>query len=86
MVIMSPAVPSETVKLDPIEVSRPIGRISAVTTEKTPSVTETTAGQECRVGGAGGAAGRAGRVRRRGAGAGSAGRRAVPVRPPGGRE
>ncbi|GHE01608.1 hypothetical protein GCM10010339_21680 [Streptomyces alanosinicus] len=43
MVIVSPAIPSETVKLDPIEVSRPIGRISVVTMAKIPSITETTA-------------------------------------------
>ncbi|MER5738820.1 hypothetical protein ABT117_24475 [Streptomyces sp. NPDC002262] len=48
MVIMRPAMPSETVKLDPIEVSRPIGRISVVTMEKIPAVTETTASQETR--------------------------------------
>ncbi|MGW2270242.1 hypothetical protein [Streptomyces yangpuensis] len=56
MVIMRPAVPSEMVKLDPIEVSRPIGRISAVTIEKIPSITEMTASQETgseRRGGAG---------------------------------
>ncbi|MFB7545840.1 hypothetical protein ACFC0N_38785 [Streptomyces zaomyceticus] len=46
MVIMRPAIPSETVKLDPIEVSRPIGRISVVTIEKIPSITEITASQE----------------------------------------
>ncbi|GAA1127343.1 hypothetical protein GCM10009579_18710 [Streptomyces javensis] len=44
MVIISPAIPSETVKPDPIEVSRPIGRISVVTMAKIPSITETTAG------------------------------------------
>ncbi|GAA3646127.1 hypothetical protein GCM10022420_020950 [Streptomyces iranensis] len=44
MAIISPAIPSETVKLDPIEVSRPIGRISVVTVAKIPSITETTAG------------------------------------------
>jgi hypothetical protein len=43
MVIISPAIPSETVKLDPIEVSKPIGRISVVTMTKIPSITETTA-------------------------------------------
>ncbi|MEV7612762.1 hypothetical protein [Streptomyces sp. NPDC089799] len=56
MVIMRPAIPSDTAKLDPIEVSRPIGRISAVTIEKIPSITEITAGQETkseRSGGAG---------------------------------
>ncbi|MFE7708528.1 hypothetical protein ACFU6I_22635 [Streptomyces sp. NPDC057486] len=46
MVIMRPAIPSEMVKLDPIEVSRPIGRISVVTIEKIPSITEITASQE----------------------------------------
>ncbi|MEU8942044.1 hypothetical protein AB0C97_28820 [Streptomyces goshikiensis] len=46
MVIMRPAIPSETVKLDPIEVRRPIGRISVVTMEKIPSITEMTASQE----------------------------------------
>ncbi|MFE1873221.1 hypothetical protein ACFW9N_20350 [Streptomyces sp. NPDC059496] len=46
MVIMRPTIPSEMVKLDPIEVSRPIGRISAVTIEKIPSITEITASQE----------------------------------------
>ncbi|MEV8341614.1 hypothetical protein [Streptomyces niveus] len=45
-VIISPAVPSETPKLDPIDVSRPMGRISVVTTEKMPVVTERTASQE----------------------------------------
>ncbi len=45
MVISSPAVPSETAKLPPIEVSRPIGRISVVTTAKIPVATETTAYQ-----------------------------------------
>ncbi|MFV5994835.1 hypothetical protein ACNPQM_20795 [Streptomyces sp. NPDC056231] len=56
MVIMRPAIPSEMVKLDPIEVSRPIGRISVVTIEKIPSITEITASQETeaeRSGGAG---------------------------------
>lgn len=43
MVIISPAMPSEMVKLDPIEVSRPIGRISVVTMTKIPNITETTA-------------------------------------------
>ncbi|MEV7122946.1 hypothetical protein [Kitasatospora griseola] len=43
MVIISPAIPSEMVKLDPIEVSRPIGRISVVTIEKIPSITDNTA-------------------------------------------
>ncbi|MFB8087407.1 hypothetical protein [Streptomyces sp. NPDC055992] len=46
MVIMSPAIPSETVKLDPIDVRRPIGRISVVTMAKIPSMTEMTASQE----------------------------------------
>ncbi|WP_243279855.1 hypothetical protein [Streptomyces griseofuscus] len=46
MVIMRPAIPSEMVKLDPIEVSRPIGRISVVTMAKIPSITEMTASQE----------------------------------------
>ncbi|MFD8639269.1 hypothetical protein ACFV14_03065 [Streptomyces zaomyceticus] len=46
MVIMRPAIPSETVKLDPIDVRRPIGRISVVTMEKIPSMTEMTASQE----------------------------------------
>ncbi|GAA0958786.1 hypothetical protein GCM10009550_47830 [Actinocorallia libanotica] len=44
MVIISPAIPSETAKPAPIPVSRPIGRISVVTIEKMPSVTVTTAG------------------------------------------
>ncbi|MFE5717938.1 hypothetical protein [Streptomyces erythrochromogenes] len=44
--IMRPAIPSETVKLDPIDVRRPIGRISVVTMEKIPSMTEMTASQE----------------------------------------
>ncbi|MFE5300187.1 hypothetical protein [Streptomyces sp. NPDC056632] len=48
MVIMRPAIPSEMVKLDPIEVSRPIGRISVVTIEKIPSITDITASQETR--------------------------------------
>ncbi|GGV92701.1 hypothetical protein GCM10015535_54260 [Streptomyces gelaticus] len=43
MVIIRPAVPSETAKSDPIDVSRPMGRISVVTIEKMPSITETTA-------------------------------------------
>lgn len=49
MAIISPAFPSktakpyETAKLDPIEVSRPIGRISVVAMAKIPSVTATTA-------------------------------------------
>ncbi|MFE7586738.1 hypothetical protein ACFU5Y_34830 [Streptomyces gardneri] len=55
MVIMRPAIPSETVKLDPIEVSRPIGRISVVTIEKIPSITEITASQETKAGRSGGA-------------------------------
>ncbi|MEU7074034.1 hypothetical protein [Streptomyces narbonensis] len=46
MVIIRPAIPSETAKLDPIEVSKPIGRISVVTIEKIPSITETTANQD----------------------------------------
>ncbi|MGW5002603.1 hypothetical protein ACWEP8_33670 [Streptomyces hydrogenans] len=46
MVIIRPAIPSETVKLDPIDVSRPIGRISVVTMEKIPSMTAKTASQE----------------------------------------
>ncbi|MFD7552944.1 MULTISPECIES: hypothetical protein [unclassified Streptomyces] len=46
MVIMRPAIPSETVKLDPIDVRRPIGRISVVTMEKIPNIIEMTAGQE----------------------------------------
>ncbi|MET7528556.1 hypothetical protein ACFWB1_03220 [Streptomyces goshikiensis] len=46
MVIMRPAIPSEMVKLDPIDVRRPIGRISVVTMEKIPSITEMTASQE----------------------------------------
>ncbi|MFE6228971.1 hypothetical protein [Streptomyces sp. NPDC057854] len=46
MVIMRPAIPSEIVKLDPIDVRRPIGRISVVTMEKIPSITEMTASQE----------------------------------------
>ncbi|WP_224756322.1 hypothetical protein [Streptomyces sp. col6] len=46
MVIMSPAIPSEMVKLDPIDVRRPIGRISVVTMAKIPSMTEMTASQE----------------------------------------
>ncbi|MEK8143399.1 hypothetical protein NKH18_18670 [Streptomyces sp. M10(2022)] len=44
MVIISPAIPSETVKEAPIDVNRPIGRISVVTMAKIPSITETTAG------------------------------------------
>ncbi|GAA3091747.1 hypothetical protein GCM10017562_73670 [Streptomyces roseofulvus] len=48
MVIMRPAIPSETVKLDPIDVSSPMGRISVVTMEKIPAVTERTASQESR--------------------------------------
>ncbi|MFI0927886.1 hypothetical protein ACH4TP_28705 [Streptomyces sp. NPDC021012] len=55
MVIMRPAIPSETVKLDPIDVSRPIGRISVVTIEKIPSITEITADQETKAGRSGGA-------------------------------
>jgi hypothetical protein len=34
------------VKLDPMDVRRPIGRISVVTMEKIPSITEITASQE----------------------------------------
>src|SRR5690606_272714 len=45
MAIVSPAIPSETVKSAPIDVSRPIGRISAVTMAKIPIITETTADQ-----------------------------------------
>ncbi|WP_260334353.1 hypothetical protein [Streptomyces beigongshangae] len=43
MVIISPAMPSEMVKLAPILVRSPIGRISVVTIEKMPSITATTA-------------------------------------------
>ncbi|GAA2407712.1 hypothetical protein GCM10010433_02950 [Streptomyces pulveraceus] len=43
MVIIRPAVPSETAKSEPIDVSRPMGRISVVTIEKMPSMTEMTA-------------------------------------------
>ncbi|MFF3603729.1 hypothetical protein [Streptomyces sp. NPDC002463] len=50
MVIMRPAIPSEMVKLEPIEVSSPIGRISVVTIEKIPSITEITASQEIKFG------------------------------------
>ncbi|MEU7082123.1 hypothetical protein ABZ938_30570 [Streptomyces sp. NPDC046409] len=46
MVIIRPAIPSEMVKLDPMEVSNPIGRISVVTIEKIPSITEITASHE----------------------------------------
>ncbi|MFF5923380.1 hypothetical protein ACFY8C_34440 [Streptomyces flavochromogenes] len=46
MVIRRPAIPSEMVKLDPIDVRRPMGRISVVTMEKIPSITEMTASQE----------------------------------------
>ncbi|BAU86829.1 ABC-type transporter, periplasmic subunit [Streptomyces laurentii] len=35
-------------KLEPIVVSRPIGRISVVTIEKMPSITETTASHPTR--------------------------------------
>ncbi|MFG3041521.1 hypothetical protein ACGFYZ_31925 [Streptomyces sp. NPDC048330] len=56
MVIMRPAIPSEMVKLDPIEVSRPMGRISVVTIEKIPSITEITASQASNAGRFGGAA------------------------------
>ena len=45
MVIINPAVPSETVKPEPMDVSSPIGRISVVTIEKIPIVTESTAAQ-----------------------------------------
>jgi len=45
MVISTPAVPSEMWKLEPMDVSRPIGRISVVTMEKIPMVTATTAHQ-----------------------------------------
>ncbi|MEU5066100.1 hypothetical protein AB0G95_18950 [Streptomyces virginiae] len=55
MVIMRPAIPSDMVKLDPIEVSRPIGRISAVTIEKIPNITEITASQETKAERSGGA-------------------------------
>ncbi|BDM74722.1 hypothetical protein HEK616_82090 (plasmid) [Streptomyces nigrescens] len=48
MVIIRPAIPSEMVKLDPIDVSRPIGKISVVTIEKSPSITEATASQPMR--------------------------------------
>lgn len=41
-VIIRPAVPSETAKSDPIDVSRPMGRISVVTIAKMPSMTERT--------------------------------------------
>ncbi|GAB1332207.1 hypothetical protein ACE1SV_65460 [Streptomyces sennicomposti] len=43
MVIISPAMPSETVKLAPTSVRSPMGRISVVTMEKMPSITATTA-------------------------------------------
>nr|BFD80761.1 hypothetical protein StreXyl84_01620 [Streptomyces sp. Xyl84] len=43
MVIISPAMPSETVKSAPILVRSPMGRISVVTMEKMPSMTATTA-------------------------------------------
>src|SRR3954452_67625 len=43
--MVSPAVPSETVKPAPMEVSSPIGRISVVTIAKMPAVTANTAGQ-----------------------------------------
>ncbi|MGO4425126.1 hypothetical protein AB4Z54_42200 [Streptomyces sp. MCAF7] len=46
MVIISPAIPSETVKLEPMDVSRPMGRISVVTMENIPIVTETTASHD----------------------------------------
>ncbi|MGW8327501.1 hypothetical protein ACWGLE_06350 [Streptomyces sp. NPDC055897] len=48
MVIISPANPSDTAKLEPIDVSRPMGRISVVTIAKIPIITETTASQETR--------------------------------------
>ncbi|MGW2816273.1 hypothetical protein [Streptomyces sp. NPDC001415] len=57
MVIISPAVPSEMVKLDPIDVSRPMGRISVVTIEKIPNITDSTASQDKSGDGAGGAEG-----------------------------
>ena len=41
-VIISPAVPSETVNVDAIGISSPMGRISAVTMTKMPSMTENT--------------------------------------------
>jgi hypothetical protein len=43
--IVKPAVPSETPNVEPIEVNRPIGRISAVTMAKMPIATQTTANQ-----------------------------------------
>uniref|UniRef100_A0AAU2VHF2 Uncharacterized protein n=1 Tax=Streptomyces sp. NBC_00003 TaxID=2903608 RepID=A0AAU2VHF2_9ACTN len=57
MVIISPAMPSEMVKLDPIDVSRPMGRISVVTIEKTPNITDSTASHDKNGDGAGGAKG-----------------------------
>ncbi|CAM5575886.1 hypothetical protein SGRIM128S_02144 [Streptomyces griseomycini] len=45
MVLVGPAIPSETVELDPVEVSgEPIGRITVVTMTKIPSIADTTAG------------------------------------------
>ncbi|WP_244177754.1 hypothetical protein [Streptomyces atriruber] len=57
MVIISPAIPSEMAKLDPIDVRRPMGRISVVTIEKIPIITEITAshgtsGERCPAAGA----------------------------------
>ncbi|MFB7425419.1 hypothetical protein ACFC0K_19280 [Streptomyces hydrogenans] len=49
MVIIRPAIPFEMVKLEPIDVRRPIGRISVVTMEKIPSMIEKTANQEMKV-------------------------------------
>ncbi|GAA4586683.1 hypothetical protein GCM10010095_77300 [Streptomyces anthocyanicus] len=46
MVIIRPAIPSEMVKLEPIEVKRPIGRISVVMIEKIPNITEITASHD----------------------------------------
>jgi hypothetical protein len=43
IVIISPAIPSETVKSAPTDVSSPTGRISVVTSENSPAITETTA-------------------------------------------
>ncbi|GAA2305678.1 hypothetical protein GCM10010431_26830 [Streptomyces kunmingensis] len=48
MVIIRPAIPSEMVKLEPIFVSRPIGKISVVTIEKIPSMTANTASHPTR--------------------------------------
>ncbi|GAA2432651.1 hypothetical protein GCM10010388_20640 [Streptomyces mauvecolor] len=55
MVIVRPAMPSEMVKLDPIDVSRPMGRISVVTIEKIPNITDSTASQDRSAERAGGA-------------------------------